>query len=147
MAGERGLVHHDDVVAEKAVMRDVAIGHDEILITKRSGRAFLGAAVDGDELPDDILRTDLGKGRLALIGEILGFMTNHGIHVDCVVIPKFGPAGEVNAGQDLVVGADLDPVFDDDVRADRVIDPDLDMLSDDGARVDLRHERDYITMV
>ncbi len=144
VACKRSLVHHDDVITEEAIMRDVAIGHQKILITDHGGGVNLRAAVDGDEFPDNVLGADLGEGLLALVGEVLGFMPDHGVHVDRIVVPDLGPAGEEGPGEDLVMGTDLDPVLNDDVRANNVSHPDLDLFSDNGAGMDLRHSRNYI---
>ena len=82
-----------------------------------------------------------------MIGMVLGLVADHGVHVDRIVISDLGSAGEVGAGEDLVVRAKFDSVLDDDVRANNVIDPDLDVLADNGASMDFRHGRDYITTV
>src|SRR5712664_3907087 len=59
MPAERGPVRHDDVTANLAIVRDVGIGHDQVVIADSGASPALHrAAVDGDKLADLVVVAD-----------------------------------------------------------------------------------------
>ena len=63
VAGQGCRIGHDDVVAEKAVVRDVGCDHQEIVVSDAgvSATAF-GAAMDVDVFAKCVVGTDRQKG-------------------------------------------------------------------------------------
>ena len=102
MAGERRVVREDRVVADGAIVRDVHVGHDPVVVADaRRAAALAGAAVDGDELADHVAIADDEFAVLA---------------AEFLVLRDRADRGEL---EDAVVAADARRAFDDDVRADR----------------------------
>ncbi len=59
MAGEHDVVRHDDVVADAAIMRDVRIGQEEIVVADDGLAAEIGGAgVHRDAFADRAVLTD-----------------------------------------------------------------------------------------
>src|SRR6185437_109330 len=60
MARERGIVGEDGVAADVAVVRNVRVGHDPVVVADAGGvAAFGGAAVDRDEFMEGVAVADL----------------------------------------------------------------------------------------
>src|SRR5258708_10272152 len=65
-------VGHDDVAADLAIVCDVSVGHDQVVIADLGeAPALYGAAIDGDELTNLVVVADFQAGRLAGVGQIL----------------------------------------------------------------------------
>src|SRR5258707_1256157 len=65
-------VGHDDVIANRAVMRDVGVGHDKNVVTEAGyAAAFRRASIDGYELTDHVVVAHLQARRLAGIADVL----------------------------------------------------------------------------
>ena len=72
MAAEGRSVGQNDVVADVAIVRDVGVSHDQYMASHASQAAALdGAAVDGDELANLVMVTDLEPSGFAGVGEVL----------------------------------------------------------------------------
>ena len=98
------------MVADDAVVRDVHVGHDPVVVADaRRAAAFAGAAVQRDELADQVAIAD---DQLALFA------------AEFLVLRDRADRGEL---EDAVVAADARRAFDDDVRADRRAFADLDV--------------------
>src|SRR6185436_10375597 len=101
MAGELNAVGEDGLAADLAVVRDVRIGHDPVLVCQpRDADVLRGAAADGDVLADGVVVADLDRSRL--VGVLL-------------VLRRRAERGEV---EDLVALADPHRPVEHDVRAD-----------------------------
>ena len=93
VAGQSGVVGHDNVVAKFAVMRDMDICHEEIIVT-HGGHSIAAhrAQMHGDVLPDPVVAAH-NKGCLFPI--VLQVLWDHpyaGIGEQFVVLPKRGVA-------------------------------------------------------
>ena len=72
VAGELRAVFEHDAVADDAIVRDVRVGHDEIVAADaRDVAAFVRAAVGGGEFAEFVGVARFEPGALAVIGEIL----------------------------------------------------------------------------
>src|SRR5688572_12875548 len=77
MTGQRGRIRHDDVIAEHAVMADVRVRHEKIVIADfRVAAAPFGAAMDIHVLAKDIMVSDRQERLLTLELQILRLKTN-----------------------------------------------------------------------
>jgi len=94
MAAKSRGVGHDDVVANRAVVSDVGVSHDEVVAADAGeASAFDGASVDGDELANDIVVADFETRGLALIADILWRQTYGGKRKELIMAPIFvGPS-------------------------------------------------------
>ena len=99
MTGQCRGIGHDDVVAEKAVVRNVRADHQEIVISDAgmSATAF-SSAVNIDVFAKCVVGTDRQKGFFAAVLEILRLDTDHA------------------EGKEAVVAADRRRALNDDVR-------------------------------
>ena len=99
--GQRGVVSHDAVAADAAVVRDVREGHEQVVAADGGDAAAVrGAAIHGGELAEHVAIADLEARGLALVLEILRRITD---------------GREL---EDLVAGADGGGAVDDRVRTD-----------------------------
>ena len=74
------------LIAERAVVRDVRVGHEQIVIADaRHALIADGAAVDGAELADHVAIADLQARRLAGVFLVLRRLADRGELEDLVV--------------------------------------------------------------
>ncbi len=72
MAAQSCSIGEDDVVADYAVMGNVGVGHDQSMAADaRQASALGGAAIDGNELADNVVVADLEARGLAFIAQVL----------------------------------------------------------------------------
>src|SRR5262249_16863052 len=116
---------HDDAVAELAVVSDVRLREQEVIIAERGGVLDARGTVDLGVLADDVAIADAQPGRGVGVADVLRRVADHRAHVNHVVAPGDGVAGEYGVGERPRAGADRYRTVDDHVG------PDI------GARVDL----------
>src|SRR3989344_412022 len=114
VTGQAGAIGENRSIADLAVMRQMAIGHDEIVMTEpRHTPARHGGAIESAVLPDDVPIADLKPGGFAFVPQMLR---------------------RIAQGRELVnfiVPADTRRPVDDDVRTDPGIVTDLHARTDD----------------
>jgi hypothetical protein len=71
VAAQSDAVCHDHVASDDAIMADVGVGHEQTIAPDRGLPGFGCPAIEGDKLANHGLLTDLQKGWLALILEVL----------------------------------------------------------------------------
>src|SRR5690606_19267195 len=127
----------DRRIADQAVVGDMAIGHDPVVVADPGNAAALHrAAVDGAELPDDVAVADLEQGRLALVLLVLRILAYRGELEDPVTAADPGRPADHHVRSDPGIVADLDVGADDGVGTDRDIRPELGRRVDDRFRID-----------
>jgi hypothetical protein len=120
MAGDLRQVGEDGVVADLAVVREVHVGHDPVVVADaRDARILHRAAVDGAELAEGVAVPDLDPGRLALV---------------LLVLRRRADRDEVPDG---VAPADARVAVEHHVRADEAASAHFHVLADDRKRADL----------
>src|SRR5438034_322391 len=86
-------VRHDHVVAEKAIMSDVRLGHHETIVASLGQTASArGTAMDRNKLPDAVAPADFRFGSLARELQILRRQTNRDKWKDMRFISDARPA-------------------------------------------------------
>src|SRR5690606_1054588 len=86
MTGQGRVVDQDGVVADHAVVTDVHIGHQQVVVADaRLATVLHGAAVNGHAFTNDIVITDLQPGRLPLVLQIGGILADTGELKNAVV--------------------------------------------------------------
>ena len=81
-------VRHNDVVMQDAIMRDMAVRHDQI-VRSNDGFSFRSrTAMDGDELTQDTVIADDGPGLFAAELQVLGDTADDGIRKDMAIIAE-----------------------------------------------------------
>ena len=99
-AGQLRGVGHDDIVVQDAVVRHMAVSHDEVVVTD-DGLSFAGStAVDRDELTHDVVVTDDGPGLFAVELQVLRYSTDDGGGEDVAVLAHFDVTADGGAGID-----------------------------------------------
>src|SRR5262249_29243822 len=138
MAAGGGHVADDRVVADVAVVGDVDVAHEQVAITD-SGHAATAvrAAVDGDELAEDVLTPDRQPRLLASILQILRRLTDRREWIDLAVVADVGPPLDDRRGADAAVRADPRVRADDRVRTDAGARADLGAGMNERAWIDL----------
>ncbi|MNT17484.1 hypothetical protein D3C72_1526340 [compost metagenome] len=131
MPGQRGVVDQNAVIADDAVMPDVGISHDQVVIAQRGFRTVLhGATVNGHAFTDDIVVTDHQASFFAFVLQIGRVFAYRGKLVDAIVLADAGRAFEDYMRPDHGTLADFHTCADDRPRAD------LDAISQNGRRID-----------
>ena len=119
MAAKSRGVGHDDVVTNRAVVSDVGVSHDEVVAAYAGeASAFDGAAVDGDELANDIVVADFETRGLALIADILWRQTYGGKRKELIMAADLRGAVYGDVRDQLAGFAEFDVCTDGAVRAD-----------------------------
>ena len=81
-------VRHNDVVMQDAIMRDMAVRHDQI-VGANDGFSFgSSTAMDGDELTEDTVISDDSPGLFAAELQVLGDTADDGIRKDMAIIAE-----------------------------------------------------------
>src|SRR5690606_12551924 len=140
VTGKRRVVDQNAVVGNDAVMANMCIGHDQVVITDGGFSTVLhGAPVDGHPFPDHVVIADHQTRRLTLVFEIRRILTYRRKLVDAVV------STYTSRPLDDYVGCNHRTLADLDVRADDRPGSDLNVVGqpcgriDDGARVYQAH--------
>lgn len=91
MATDRRSLGHDDIIADDAVVRDVAITHNKTIIADRSdSSAPCCASVQCGVFAYDVVITDDQARRFTLVREILRGPAQAGEWEDSVALSQFG---------------------------------------------------------
>src|SRR5690606_29510480 len=118
------------VVADDAVVGDVAVGEDPVAVAQPGNAAAVaGAAVDGDEFADRIAVADLQLHALAAVFLVLRLAADRGVAVEDVV------AADPGRPFDRAMRADAGVVADFHFRADHRIGANLHARAEARARV------------
>src|SRR3954466_2084349 len=97
-----------------AVVRDVRVGHEHVVITDLGDAAAArGAAVNRDELAEHIAVTDDQPGGLAVKFQILRNQSNRGERKDLVAVTDVGGPLDDRGGADAAVATESDMLTDD----------------------------------
>src|SRR5713101_8107077 len=94
MAPDHRAIGEDAAIADEAIMRDMAIGHEVIVTADTSGPGVGGAAMDGDAFAKDVVVADFQTSRLSLVLQMLWPFTQYRASEDQVL-----PAHEYGAAQ------------------------------------------------
>jgi uncharacterized protein (DUF2336 family) len=102
MAGELGVVGEDGTVADLAIMRQMHIGHDPVVVAQASDAGILrGAAIEGAELPDRVA-SPISVGRFAGVFLVLRLFADGAELEDAIVAAHAGVPGQHDMGADHV---------------------------------------------
>ena len=119
MATQGRSVGHDYVIADGAVVRDVGVGHNEVVAAEASqASAFDGAAIDGDEFADDVVVADFEARGLAVVADILRREADGRKRKEVIMRPDFRGPIDRNVGDQFAGFAKFDVCADGAVRAD-----------------------------
>ena len=87
MPAQQRAVGHDDVVAQLAVVGDVAAGHQEILVAEpRDAVFFFAAAIDRHAFANDVAVADHDLGVAAGVADVLRLAADHDVRIDDVIV-------------------------------------------------------------
>jgi len=134
------------VIGELAIVADVRVGHDEIMVADaRDAAAFRRPNVDADELADAVIRADIERRvSAALVAQVLRRAAEHGAMLNAIVRADRDAAvaaADARMRLDDRARADLDLAFDDAVRPDLGVRGDRGALAEDDARMNAQRRR------
>ncbi len=126
VAAQRGRIRHDDVVADLAVMRDVGVSHDEVVIAESGATTpFRCSPIDGNELSNLVVIADFKASGFTRVANILRSQTDRSELVEAVVRADFGFAFDHHVRDQMAACAKFYIGSDDAIGADfaRGMDP------------------------
>jgi hypothetical protein len=129
MARQHGAVAHHDAVAEHAVVRDVDIGQERVIVTHAGEVAVIGRGMDGDILAEDIAVANAHPGVAALELEILRFGS------DAREREYLAPPAEHRVALDRAVVVDARAIPEAHARTNKGKRADLDIGAELGTRL------------
>ncbi len=133
MAAQGGVVGHDDVIADDAIMGDVGADHEQAIVADTGFHAVaLGARVHGDVFADLVAGADDQNRLLALIFQVLRPRSDRGKRKDRGFRPDRRPA--INDH----MGMELNAIAQADLRADHAIGADAHFVAQCSLRRDNR---------
>ena len=135
VARERRDVGHDDVVAQRAIVRDVAVGEDVIVRADARDFAVAGRAVNGDVFAEGVAVADFGARDAALPFQILRLQPDAGERKNFVVLSEFRVAVNDDVRMQFATVAERHVFADDAVRPDLATGTDLRFGMNDGSRM------------
>ena len=119
-------------VADVAVVRDVRVGHEEVVrADRRDAAAADRAAVDGDELAEDVVVADAQLGPLALELQVLRLGADRRLSEEAIALADGRGAFDAHVRADDRAGADGDVRADDRVRPDADVGRERGIAADD----------------
>ena len=143
VTGERCGVGENRLVPDMAVMRDVRVGHEEIVVADLGDSSTAGrAAMDRDELSNDVAAADLEPRQLAAELQVLRDQADGGHRENLVFVADLGEAVDDRGGADVAVAPDPHVLADDHVRPDPGSGTDASARMHDRRRIDERTVRD-----
>ena len=117
--GQLDRIGQDDIVAHKAVVSDVGIGHEQAVGPDHGfPHALHRTAVDGYALAKSVVVADSCEGLFALVGDVLRLAADHGMRMHVVAGTHFRVGSDDAMGLEMGLIADFGIRADDHVRAD-----------------------------
>ena len=147
MSGQARVVGENGVVADDAVVRQVAVGHNPVFVADASfADAGHGTEVEGGEFADGVAVADNQAGRLVAVFFVLRDFAQAGKLENAVVFADGGVAVNHNVRTDFGIGTDLHIRADYGVRANFDAGIKLRFRVNDGGWVNERHIMLLISM-
>src|SRR5437868_12562347 len=107
------------MVADLAIVRDMHVGHDPIVVADRCHATILRRTrIDRAELANSVSVPDFEPRRLAGVFFVLWVAADRGELKDAIVAPDAGSARYVGMRADRRAFTDRHAIFDDRVRSD-----------------------------
>lgn len=126
VTSDGAIVREDTVVSYDAVMGDVCIAEEEVVIANGGRGVWRGGAVNGGVFTEGVSIPDYEIGRLFFVFQVLCELTDSGERVEEVVLADGGMSINDYVGFECRVVTDTDIVADDAVWAD------VDVFTDGG---------------
>ena len=137
MTGQQDGVGHHVAVSQLHIMREVRIGHDEVVVSQAGGAARLGTTMNGDLLSNDVVLADEGLARRGRIErKVLRRLADDGGATDPGSLADRGVANDLGVCADNHARGDFHRPFNDDIGADAGSWVDLGAGIDDGGGMD-----------
>lgn len=131
---EQNAVDQNHVIEDPAVVRDMTIGHEQIVVADAGDSVFLlGTTIDGDSFAKTIVVADRDFRIGILPTDILRIAPDHGIRPEAVV------ASDRRATNDHDMTLQMRAIAECDVRTDDAKRPNHNAASYPGSRINLRH--------
>jgi hypothetical protein len=111
------IVHHGDVVAQRAVVRNMARNHQKIVVPYYGRRPLLCTTVYCREFPDRIVVPDRNTRPGILERKVLRNIPNVSVAMYMIALAYFRDAGNDRPGTDFVIGPHFNRAFNHHVRA------------------------------
>src|SRR5207253_1076854 len=109
VAGELRVVRKRGVVADDAIVRDMAIRQHPVAVAdRRRPTVEHGSGVNGHELADDVVVADLGRGRFAAVLAVLRNLADRRKLEDAIAAADARAAGNHDVARDRRPGAHFD---------------------------------------
>ena len=140
VAGESRAIDENCVAADLAVVADVGVGHDQIVIAHAGDAAALhGAAADGAKFAKGVAVTDFERDALARIGEVLRIATDDGKGIQAIIFSEARGAFDDGVMIEDAAVAEFDFVADNRERADADSRTEPDARRNDGMGMNFDH--------
>ena len=136
VAGDLDGIAEDILIAHLTVVRDVGALHKDVPTADDGGDVAAGGTADDYVLTDHVVVADDECGLLALVGEVLGRGTEHGILIDGVATTDACAIHQADVRVDGAVVTDDDIVLDVGEGIDRHTGADLGARCDEGLWTD-----------
>ena len=136
MTGDLDAVGHHDAVAQQTVVSQMAVGHEQVVVTDPGLLTLIGGPVDGHTFADGVVISDHHLRRGALVLEILWLETEAGTGENLVVLADDQSTIQHRMGADPGLGTNAD------VRPHNGAGTDHDTCSKLGTRIDRRKRVD-----
>ena len=136
VTGDLDGIAEDILIAHLTVVRDVGALHEDVPTADDSGDIASGGTADDHVLTDHVVVADDECGLLALVGEVLGRGTEHGILIDGVATTDARAIHQADVRVDGAVVTDDDVVLDVGEGIDRHTGTDLGARCDEGLWTD-----------
>ena len=135
-----GVVDHDDVIADLAVMGDMGADHEQTVVADAGHHAApFGARVHGHVFPNNVVAADFQARRLAVVFLVLGLVADGGKGKYPGVGTDGGAAADHDMGDQLDAVAEFDLGAYCGIRADGNVLADFGVFVDDGGLVNIGH--------
>ena len=137
LTGQIRSVGDDDLVAQHAVMRNMAVGHEKAAAAYSRGAAVARAAMNRDTFAQPVVIADFGAGKAVRLElEVLRVAADHRVLGDAVARADTGVALDHCMGCNFAIVADDDIPFDHGKGTDVHVGAQARVAGDDCAGVD-----------
>ena len=135
MSTDHGTIGKEAVIADLAIMSDVCVGHQVVVVADPGHPGFGGSPMDRDKLTKCIIVADFNTGGLALVAMVLGRFPQNTMTEDLVIATHGQGAKEMSAGSDHTTGPYLDLALNNHMGPNLDIICQLSSWINDGGRV------------